>query len=181
MKKVRLFIIIVIFVLLGIVINNNILKRDVYDYSNAVIIDNTCKEMLFVYHYTNNAFLDRYEFKNITFNINKELNEDIIKYYEFEDYSIYFMGIKEIYVNELNNTVTLKEKLFKDNLFIDKMLNNMNIYLSAYDGGSREYRSSRNIFNEKIKIYKCNNITSGSKNVFISLENLSFPDNICYS
>ena len=49
------------------------------------------------------------------------------------------------------------------------MRNNMYYEYGIFDGGSTEYNTIYNdAFNEKIKMFTCNNMTSGNKDVHIA-------------
>lgn len=111
----------------------------------------------------------RLELAQTTFDISLNDSNEEIKYYEFPNHNLYFLGIEEIYLNEDGKIITLKEKLDHDKDYLVKMRNNMYYEYGVYDGGSTEYSSIYNdAFNKKIKMFTCNNEVSGNKDVHIA-------------
>lgn len=111
----------------------------------------------------------RLELAKTTFDIKLNDSNEEVKYYEFSNHNLYFLGIEEIYLNEDGKIITLKEKLDYDKDYLIKMRNNMYYEYGIFDGGSTEYNTIYNdVFNEKIKMFTCNNMTSGNKDVHIA-------------
>ena len=132
---------------------------------------------LVIYYDANNEawtrFFDqlpyRIELAKTTFDIKLNDSNEEVKYYEFSNHNLYFLGIEEIYLNEEGKIITLKEKLDYDKDYLIKMRNNMYYDYGIFDGGSTEYNTIYNdAFNEKIKMFTCNNMTSGNKDVHIA-------------
>lgn len=132
---------------------------------------------LVIYYDANNEawtrFFDqlpyRIELAKTTFDIKLNDSNEEVKYYEFSNHNLYFLGIEEIYLNEDGKIITLKEKLDYDKDYLIKMRNNMYYEYGIFDGGSTEYNTIYNdAFNEKIKMFTCNNMTSGNKDVHIA-------------
>ena len=132
---------------------------------------------LVIYYDANNEawtrFFDqlpyRIELAKTTFDIKLNDSNEEVKYYEFSNHNLYFLGIEEIYLNEDGKIITLKEKLDYDKDYLIKMRNNMYYDYGIFDGGSTEYNTIYNdAFNEKIKMFTCNNMTSGNKDVHIA-------------
>lgn len=132
---------------------------------------------LVIYYDANNEawtrFFDqlpyRIELAKTTFDIKLNDSNEEVKYYEFSNHNLYFLGIEEIYLNEDGKIITLKEKLDYDKDYLIKMRNNMYYEYGIFDGGSTEYNTIYNdVFNEKIKMFTCNNMTSGNKDVHIA-------------
>ena len=132
---------------------------------------------LVIYYDANNEawtrFFDqlpyRIELAKTTFDIKLNDSNEEVKYYEFSNHNLYFLGIEEIYLNEDGKIITLKEKLDYDKDYLIKMRNNMYYDYGIFDGGSTEYNTIYNdAFNEKIKMFTCNNMTSDNKDVHIA-------------
>lgn len=111
----------------------------------------------------------RLELAKTTFDIRLNDSNEEVKYYEFSNHNLYFLGIEEIYLNEDGKIITLKEKLDYDKDYLVKMRNNMYYEYGIYDGGSTEYSTIYNdAFSEKIKMFTCNNSTTKNKDVHIA-------------
>lgn len=120
----------------------------------------------------------RLELAKTTFDIRLNDSNEEVKYYEFSDHNLYFIGIEEIYVIKNNRTLTLKEKLDYDKDYLVKMRNNMYYEYGIFDGGSTEYSTIYNdAFNEKIKMFTCNSMNSGNRDIHIAPINKDIPYN----
>jgi hypothetical protein len=118
----------------------------------------------------------RLELANTIFDIRLKDSNEIEKYYEFSNYNLYFIGIEEIYIKENDITMTLREKLDNDKEYLIKMRNNMYYEYGIFDGGSTEYSSVYNdSFNEKIKMFTCNSMNSGNKDIHIAPVGKNIP------
>ena len=154
-----------------------VLYKNSLNKNDSDLDDNLYFRDFIIYYDTNNdawtRFFDqlpyRIELAKTTFDIKLNDSNEEVKYYEFSNHNLYFLGIEEIYLNEDGKIITLKEKLDYDKDYLIKMRNNMYYEYGIFDGGSTEYNTIYNdAFNEKIKMFTCNNMTSGNKDVHIA-------------
>lgn len=154
-----------------------VLYKNSLNKNDSDLDDNLDFRHLVIYHTIDSAVWKRFfeqlpyriELANTTFDIKLNDSNEEVKYYEFSNHNLYFLGIEEIYLNEDGKIITLKEKLDYDKDYLIKMRNNMYYEYGIFDGGSTEYNTIYNdAFNEKIKMFTCNNMTSGNKDVHIA-------------
>lgn len=154
-----------------------VLYKNSLNKNDSDLDDNLDFRHLVIYHTIDSAVWKRFfeqlpyriELANTTFDIKLNDSNEEVKYYEFSNHNLYFLGIEEIYLNENGKIITLKEKLDYDKDYLIKMRNNMYYEYGIFDGGSTEYNTIYNdAFNEKIKMFTCNNMTSGNKDVHIA-------------
>jgi len=121
------------------------------------------------------------ELKNTNLDIKLADTNEQILYYEFNDHNLYFIGIDEIQVKENEETIPLKEKINNDKDYIEKIINTMNVYTLAWDGGSGEYHTDEknNFTNQKIKIFICRNMSSQNKDIYIVRDTIDIPYDRC--
>lgn len=154
-----------------------ILYKNSLNKNDSNLDDNLYFRDFIIYYDTNNDAWKRFfyqlpyriELAKTTFDIKLNDSNEEVRYYEFSNHNLYFLGIEEIYLNEDGKIITLKEKLDYDKDYLIKMRNNMYYEYGIFDGGSTEYNTIYNdAFNEKIKMFTCNNMTSGNKDVHIA-------------
>lgn len=154
-----------------------ILYKNSLNKNDSNLDDNLYFRDFIIYYDTNNDAWKRFfyqlpyriELAKTTFDIKLNDSNEEVRYYEFSNHNLYFLGIEEIYLNEDGKIITLKEKLDYDKDYLIKMRNNMYYDYGIFDGGSTEYNTIYNdAFNEKIKMFTCNNMTSGNKDVHIA-------------
>jgi hypothetical protein len=154
-----------------------VLYKNSLNKNDSDLDDNLYFRDFIIYYDTNNDAWKRFfyqlpyriELAKTTFDIKLNDSNEEVKYYEFSNHNLYFLGIEEIYLNEDGKVITLKEKLDYDKDYLIKMRNNMYYEYGIFDGGSTEYNTIYNdAFNEKIKMFTCNNMTSGNKDVHIA-------------
>lgn len=154
-----------------------VLYKNSLNKNDSDLDDNLDFRYFVIYYATNNEVWTRFfeqlpyriELAKTTFDIKLNDSNEEVKYYEFSNHNLYFLGIEEIYLNENGKIITLKEKLDYDKDYLIKMRNNMYYEYGIFDGGSTEYNTIYNdAFNEKIKMFTCNNMTSDNKDVHIA-------------
>ncbi len=154
-----------------------VLYKNSLNKNDSDLDDNLYFRDFIIYYDTNNDAWKRFfyqlpyriELAKTTFDIKLNDSNEEVRYYEFSNHNLYFLGIEEIYLNEDGKIITLKEKLDYDKDYLIKMRNNMYYDYGIFDGGSTEYNTIYNdAFNEKIKMFTCNNMTSGNKDVHIA-------------
>ena len=154
-----------------------VLYKNSLNKNDSDLDDNLYFRDFIIYYDTNNDAWKRFfyqlpyriELAKTTFDIKLNDSNEEVKYYEFSNHNLYFLGIEEIYLNEDGKIITLKEKLDYDKDYLIKMRNNMYYDYGIFDGGSTEYNTIYNdAFNEKIKMFTCNNMTSGNKDAHIA-------------
>ncbi len=154
-----------------------VLYKNSLNKNDSDLDDNLYFRDFIIYYDTNNDAWKRFfyqlpyriELAKTTFDIKLNDSNEEVRYYEFSNHNLYFLGIEEIYLNEDGKIITLKEKLDYDKDYLIKMRNNMYYEYGIFDGGSTEYNTIYNdAFNEKIKMFTCNNMTSGNKDVHIA-------------
>lgn len=97
--------------------------------------------------------------------------DNITKYYESEDKTIYLSCLNNIYLTNESNKLELSNYLSQSTKGIDEEIDNITSKLTLeetlYDGGTQIYVDNGNITNNGITIVKCNTI-SGNKDIYIA-------------
>lgn len=166
-----------------------VLYKNSLNKNDSDLDDNLYFRDFIIYYDTNNDAWKRFfyqlpyriELAKTTFDIKLNDSNEEVRYYEFSNHNLYFLGIEEIYLNEDGKIITLKEKLDYDKDYLIKMRNNMYYDYGIFDGGSTEYNTIYNdAFNEKIKMFTCNNMTSDNKDVHIARIDKEIFYNSCF-
>ena len=186
-KKIKLTLVLLVVILA--LSSLLVLYKNGLNKNNSNLDNNLNFRHFVIYYAANNEAWTRFfeqlpyrlELAKTTFDIKLNDSNEEVKYYEFSNHNLYFLGIEEIYLNEDGKIITLKEKLDYDKDYLIKMRNNMYYDYGIFDGGSTEYNTIYNdAFNEKIKMFTCNNMTSGNKDVHIASIDKEIFYNSCF-
>lgn len=102
--------------------------------------------------------------------INKKVSENnLLKLYESEENEVIYSSLSTILYKENNRIIDIKDALEKKQITINDLINKMDLYLTANDGGSLYYASNINFIGKKFYLAKCNSSikNGGIKGIFI--------------
>ena len=110
-------------------------------------------------------------------------NNEISEYYKVENQKVYFVCLSEMYIQENNDKITLKNYLNNKKLEteIQSIADMMEVDDIFKDRGTTIYRDENKILSTKgFTMIKCNTL-GGNKDVYFGPRDLDYQDEYCKS
>lgn len=127
-----------------------------------------------------NAGKVNYSYK-YDFILKDRCNNEVSEYYNSKNQKIYFVCLDEMYIQEGDYKITLKDYLHNKNLETEmqNMTDMMEVNEIYKDGGTTIYRDkNKKLSSNGFTIIKCNTL-DGNKNIYFGTSNLEYIEDFC--